>query len=201
MISSSNITGILLAGGTGKRMGGVEKGLLCKYGKKTLAENGCEILRPVTNQIIVSANTTGYEFLNIPIYSDIIPNCGPLGGIITGLSFSKTKWNIILATDIPLVPSELFSLLLKNTNGSSVVLPEHNGILQTVCGLYSTSCLPVLKQCLSRNIQKMKDVVSLCRFQKIKIPNAVSWNSEHLFWNVNTPEDWKNIQKFLYTES
>ncbi|MBK9223820.1 MAG: NTP transferase domain-containing protein [Flavobacterium sp.] len=68
------------------------------------------------NCIIVSSNPD-YDFLGCTRVEDIIPNKGPLGGIYTGLKYSKTKMNIVVSVDAPLVTTELLQWMFsKHSN-------------------------------------------------------------------------------------
>ena len=106
-----NCTGIILAGGRSQRMG-TDKGLLLLDGK-SFVSHIYKALQPLfgENCIIVSSNPD-YDFLGCTRVEDIIPNKGPLGGIYTGLKYSKTKMNIVVSVDAPLVTTELLQWML-----------------------------------------------------------------------------------------
>ena len=101
-----NYTGIILAGGKSQRMG-TDKGLLLLDGKPFVSYI-YEALQPIVgeNCIIVSSNPD-YDCLGCTRVEDIIPTKGPRGGISTGLKYSKTKMNIVISVDAPLVSTAL----------------------------------------------------------------------------------------------
>lgn len=89
---------------------GTDKGLLLLDGK-SFVSHIYKALQPLfgENCIIVSSNPD-YDFLGCTRVEDIIPNKGqPLGGIYTGLKYSKTKMNIVASVDAPLVTTKLYS--------------------------------------------------------------------------------------------
>ena len=96
------ITGIILAGGVSRRLGYRNKALL-KIGHKSVIEHIIAALAEVTEDILLITNSPGeYEHLGLPMFEDILPGSGSLGGIYTGLKVSKTHHNLIVACDIPL---------------------------------------------------------------------------------------------------
>ena len=85
--SFSNITAILLAGGASRRMQGKNKALI-KIDGKTIIQMELDVLERVFDRIIIITNKFDqYAFLQKPMFTDIKPGFGSLGGIFTGLNF------------------------------------------------------------------------------------------------------------------
>ena len=81
------ITGVVLAGGLGRRMGGVEKGLIELRGRPLLA-HVIERLRPQVDELLLNANREiqRYAAFGVPVVGDVIEGCvGPLAGLHAGL--------------------------------------------------------------------------------------------------------------------
>ena len=110
MNAKNNITGIILAGGKSSRMG-TEKGLIL-YKNKPFVKHIIEAMKPLVNNIIIICNTRAYERFGFKCYEDLIKNTGPLAGIYTGLSYSKTDNNLIVSCDIPLVNTVVLQKLI-----------------------------------------------------------------------------------------
>ena len=107
----NNITGFVLAGGKSSRMG-KDKGLMLMNGT-TMIEHSIRALTPLCTSIIIIANNNNYKNLGYQVYSDNIKDSGPLSGICTGLSLTKTNINFFTTCDSPFVNSELLSVLIK----------------------------------------------------------------------------------------
>ncbi|MFP4595882.1 molybdenum cofactor guanylyltransferase, partial [Ralstonia sp.] len=87
MIPTSDITGLILAGGRGSRMGGVDKGLQVFQGAP-MAMHTLMRLSPQVGHVLINANRNlaAYESFGVPVVVDSMPDfAGPLAGILAGL--------------------------------------------------------------------------------------------------------------------
>lgn len=115
MIHPNDITGLILAGGRGSRMGGVDKGLqtfngmpLAQHALKRLQTSGS------VGPILLNANRnlTAYEAFGAPVWPDGLADyAGPLAGFLTGLAHCKTPFLVTVPCDSPLFPLDLVSRL------------------------------------------------------------------------------------------
>ncbi|MDJ0957759.1 MAG: molybdenum cofactor guanylyltransferase MobA [Arenicellales bacterium] len=104
-----NITGLILAGGRARRMGGVDKGLVILGGKPLIA-HVVERLAPQVEQIIISANRNLPEYRNwadTVIKDSIGEYDGPLAGMASGLEVSTTEYVLTTPCDSPLLAPDL----------------------------------------------------------------------------------------------
>ena len=119
-----DITGLILAGGEGRRMNGLDKGLQPHRGRP-LIEYAIERLRPQVDTLLISANR------NIEIYGRYAPVVtdrgdgfrGPLAGIEAGLAACTTPWLAVVPCDSPAFPTDLVARLLAaaETRGAAIV--------------------------------------------------------------------------------
>lgn len=178
------ITGIILAGGKSLRMGS-DKGMMLLKGKKFI-EYIIEAIRPVTNRIIIIANNENYNYLGYPIYKDIIKDCGPMGGIYTGLTYSETEKNLVVSCDIPFISEELLNYIIRNGDDCEIAIPEHDGKIEPLCALYSKNCTTKFKGLIEKNKFKMKEAIDYFKVKKLPLSKEQSFYSEELFFNINT---------------
>jgi molybdopterin-guanine dinucleotide biosynthesis protein A len=109
----NQITGMILAGGQGRRMGGVDKGLKLFRGKR-LVDHAFERLTPQVAGVIINANQnlSSYRELGVRVVSDAIEGyAGPLAGLHAGLSVSKRPYLATVPCDSPFLPLDLVSRL------------------------------------------------------------------------------------------
>ena len=109
MIPSKDITGLILAGGRGTRMGGVDKGLQLFNGQP-LAWQVWQRLRPQVGPCMLNANRSldVYQQWGLPVHTDVLPDyAGPLAGLLTGLHHCNTNWLLSVPCDSPCFPSDL----------------------------------------------------------------------------------------------
>ena len=108
------VTGVLLAGGQSRRMGGGDKGLLDLAGKPMLA-HAIERLSPQVGRMVINANGDPARFaaFGLPVVADTIADfAGPLAGVLAGMRWSRAnapaaRWIATAAGDAPLLPRDL----------------------------------------------------------------------------------------------
>jgi len=113
MIDKQHITGVILAGGRGSRMGGVDKGLQLHHGQ-ALALHALTRLRPQVGEVLVNANRhlAEYRGFGVPVWPDTLPDQpGPLAGFLTGLTHCATPYLASVPCDSPLFPADLVKRL------------------------------------------------------------------------------------------
>ena len=114
---------VIIVGDKSSRMGSNKAFLKLKG--KTFIELQIELLREMFDEIFISANTPSeYEYLSLPIFKDICPGKGPLGGIYTSLINSSSFHTFMLAWDMPLVRPELIKRRKELLKEYVVVMPN-----------------------------------------------------------------------------
>jgi molybdopterin-guanine dinucleotide biosynthesis protein A len=188
---NNNITGIILAGGRSSRMDQDKAFIL--FSGRPLIEIVIEMTSTLFEHLMIVANEPNlYQKYGIKIQSDIIKDCGPLGGIYTGLFYSRNKYNFIVACDMPFLNQDLVQCMIEKIGDFDVIIPEHNGQLEPLCAIYSKDCITPIKNQLSQNNLKITDF-----FQSVKVKTILEEETIKLdpqgfsFTNINTPQDLK----------
>lgn len=110
MIALSQITAVILAGGQGARMGGIDKGLQTLHGRPLVAHAMQRLRQGGISQIMINANRnlSTYASLAAPVWPDESADYpGPLAGFLSGLQHCKTPYLLTVACDTPLLPLDL----------------------------------------------------------------------------------------------
>jgi molybdopterin-guanine dinucleotide biosynthesis protein A len=184
---------IILAGGKSVRLG--RDKIVEKLGTASLLEQVVSRVEPLSKKIIVvTANERKFNQLadrpDIAIVSDIIPNQGALGGIHTGLVTSDTRYNLVLAADMPFLNEPLLRYLIEVSDGYDFVLPHFDDLYEPLHAVYSQSCVPAIETLFE---QRKKTIIELFALVKVRFVDAAEidrFDPRHLsFFNVNTPED------------
>jgi molybdopterin-guanine dinucleotide biosynthesis protein A len=115
MIDISDITGVILAGGRGSRMGGVDKGLQ-NFNGVPLALHTQLRLSPQVGELLINANRNlaAYESFGVPVWPDAASLgdfAGPLAGFLTALERCETPYMLTVPCDTPLFPHDLVARL------------------------------------------------------------------------------------------
>lgn len=119
MIDTEQITGLVLAGGRGSRMGGADKGLQNHRGVP-LALHALLRLQPQVGALLLNANRNigAYEALGAPVWPDPIDGfAGPLAGFLAGLEHCETPWLVTVPCDTPDFPDDLVARLAQAAEG------------------------------------------------------------------------------------
>lgn len=211
-----SITGIILAGGSGERIG-CNKAFL-KLGSKTLIEELISRLEERFPRLIIVANETEkYRKFHHEVISDILPHKGPLGGIYTGLVNSNSLYNFIVACDMPFIKPDLIRYMMEKIEVNDVIIPKWNGKFEPLCAIYSKKCIKPIEKQLSKDNLKITDFfkdVNPVRSKLSKTPaTPLVWTSNGVkvkvitekevakfdlkgfsFVNINTPEDCRKFK-------
>ena len=138
-ISAQDITGCVLAGGRGARMGGVDKGLQNFLGRP-LALHALQRLAPQVGPLLLNANrnTEAYAALGRPlgarVCADALPDYpGPLAGFMAGLVHCDTPWLLCVPCDTPLFPTDLAERMLA-ARGEAEIVVAHGWDLERGAG-------------------------------------------------------------------
>lgn len=183
MKNKQDITGIILAGGKSSRMG-TDKGVMLVAGR-AMIERVIQTLSSFTNKIIIIANNNNYNTYGYPVLQDLIKDCGPMGGIYTGLEYSTTPFSIVMSCDIPFVELDTLHQLAIAEDSFDVVVPKHNGKIEPLCARYSRRCSPRLETLLNKGEFKMKDALKGFNVLELEISNCPAQQ----FSNINTREE------------
>jgi len=113
MINTQDITGLILAGGRGSRMGGVDKGLQ-NFNGMPMALHTLLRLQMQAGQVMINANRNlaAYESFGVPVWPDGLADyAGPLAGFLTGLERCETAYLVTVPCDTPRFPLDLVARL------------------------------------------------------------------------------------------
>jgi molybdenum cofactor guanylyltransferase len=113
MIQKDDVTGVILAGGRGSRMGGADKGLQ-NFRGMPMAMFTLMRLSPQVGEVMINANRnlSAYESFGVPVWPDSLSDYpGPLAGFLTGLERCETEYLLTVPCDTPLFPQDLAARL------------------------------------------------------------------------------------------
>lgn len=187
MLTKSDITAVILAGGRGRRMGGLDKGLM-HFSGKPMIEHILAAITPQCETVIINANRhiKRYATYKHPVLSDKSNNyLGPLAGFAIAMENATTPLLITLPCDAPIIPDNLVDRLLAAMlkTGADITVVHDGERLQSVYALIKTELNTDLKNYLDRGDRK----VDLWYAQNHMMPVDFS-DIRELFRNINTPE-------------
>ncbi len=150
--TTANITGLILAGGQGTRMGGLDKGLVT-LGGQTMIEHVIARLRPQVAKIVISANRnlTCYREFGYVVVEDDGTNLGPLAGIRSGLQHAQTDYVITVPCDSPMIGNDLVTRLARalTREDAAIAVADDGTRKQWAFVLLARSWLPDISAALA----------------------------------------------------
>ena len=182
-------TGYVLAGGQSTRMGR-DKALL-EIGGQPLIQSAVNLLKALTERVVILGPAERYGFLGVPALPDLVPSRGPLSAIYTGLERSGTAVNLFLACDMPLMEGTFLELLVERAALADAVLMRlDDGSLEPLCAVYNRSCLPTVKANYERQRFKLSDLFPELRTHYLTETDLQDLGLDRrIFTNLNNPGD------------
>ncbi|CAF0693612.1 molybdenum cofactor guanylyltransferase MobA [Candidatus Methylacidithermus pantelleriae] len=183
------ITGVILAGGKGSRMGGVDKGLVALSGRP-LIRWVLDRLGPQVDHLLISANRNQdcYASLGVPVVSDREPwtGVGPLGGIARAMEEATDPFVMVVPCDAPFVFPDLVGRLFAccQRTGKEMAIAHDGRRPQNLFALLRRDLVGRLHEYLSKGNRKVEGFFT---------PDRTAWeffrDSEIGFFNINSSQD------------
>lgn len=193
-LTTNEITAVILAGGMGRRMGGLDKGQI-PLNHKPLIEWVLEAIRPQVKTILINANRNhdAYARYGFPVLRDQLADYqGPLAGFAAGMQAATTSYIVTVPCDGPLLAPDLVQRLLQALQDQQAeIAVAHDGErLQPVYALLPVRLLPSLNAFLDSGERKIdrwytEHDIALVDFS----------DSPSTFLNINTPADRQQLEQ------
>ncbi len=178
------ISCIILAGGEGKRVGGVDKGLL-KYKNKALIEYVIDAVKPQVDELIISANRNieqYKQYANKVISDESEKYLGPLAGINAALPHCVHDWVLIVPCDTPFLPNNIIDVFLSKQRRTNLYIAESNKKLQPVMLMHKT-----LHNSISHSLNNKQ--LRLMYWAKAQQPVIINFQNKIAFKSFNNNDD------------
>lgn len=192
----SSVTGVVLAGGRARRMGGEDKGLVPVAGRPMI-DYVVAALKPQVETIVINANRNleRYAGLGYPVVPDLLEGyCGPLAGMASAMDAVSTAYILTVPCDSPFVPPDLLERLANALHEADAEISvAHNGErMQPVFALLASHLLPSLKDFLNSGERKIDRWYAARRMTLADFSDRPD-----AFLNLNTPEDIEDVEARL----
>ena len=200
------ITGVILAGGRGSRMGGVDKGLQ-NFNGVPLALHTLLRLGPQVGEIMINANRNlaAYESFGVPVWPDstgLGEYAGPLAGFMTGMERCATPYMLTVPCDTPLFPHDLVARLAdafsqQDADFAVAAAPEEDGQLrpQPVFCLMRTGMLESLMRFTQAGGRKIDAWTA--QHKTVQVPFNQVGDDARGFYNANTLAELHQLESRL----
>jgi molybdopterin-guanine dinucleotide biosynthesis protein A len=188
----TGVTGVVLAGGQGRRMGSVDKGLVLLHGRP-MVQHALERFAPQVDDVLINANQhiDQYAAFGFPVVPDAIGGfVGPLAGLHVGLTHAARELVATVPCDSPFLPADLVARLLTALQAAGAELAVARTFDQPhpVFALVRRSVLPHLTHFLDGGGRKID-----AWYATLKTVEVAFDDEADAFRNINTVDELKQI--------
>ncbi len=191
-----DITGVILAGGLARRMGGIDKGLIPLNGKP-MVEHIINAISPQVGTLVINANRNqdDYRRYGLPVIPDRMGDYfGPLIGMASAMEASDTPYLLTVPCDSPLIPADLAERLYRKLQetGAEISVVHDGERMQPVFALLHRDTLPSLLSYLEQGGRKIDTWYIQHRLTLVDFSDR-----PELGLNVNTPDEQARLEQQL----
>ena len=196
-----NFSCIVLAGGKALRLGSDKA--LEKINSQTLIQRSVSTLLGLGEEVIV-VTAPGKTELGLDNYSgvrvveDSATGKGPLMGIYTGLSASKSELNLVVACDMPFLNLDLIKFMLSQADSWDAVIPRIGNLMEPLHAIYSRNTKEIAMELINNGGYSLSQLLKKIRVRFIEEGEINLYDPRHLsFFNINFPEDLMNARDMV----
>jgi molybdenum cofactor guanylyltransferase len=208
-----NVSAAVLAGGRATRFDGRDKSRLLVDGRTILARQ-LEMLAGITADVMIvgahepreegatrgggsapSAAAIGDATGLVRCIADIVPGCGPLGGLHAALTAAHGDAVLLLACDMPFVTEAFAAHLVSLAGEAAVVVPRTERGYHPLCAVYTRACLEPAATRLAHRRLRMREFVDEMPVRVVPAAEIDRFGDWHrLLANVNTPAEYAGLE-------
>jgi len=189
---------ILQAGGKSSRMG---------KDKATIPFLGIPLIERLRDRfdgfgselLVITNDFSYYKDLNVPLFQDLIPDRGALGGLYTALSIASQPLLGLIAADMPFANPDLIRYqmkIIRDSNLDAVIPGTEHGIEPFHAVYRRESCLPLVKEALEKDLWKMISWHDQAQIKILPADEIIKITGvDYTFLNLNTPEEFRAAEE------
>jgi len=193
------LTVAILAGGQSARMGTDKAFVRLRPGGPTIIETVLAGVAGVGEETILITNRPAdYAHLGQPMFSDVLPGKGALGGLYTALHSATRPHVLCLACDMPFVVRPLLDYLIGLIPEGDAIIPRLGGEAEPFRAVYARACLGPMRAALDAGQMRVISFFPDVRVRFVEEAEIDRHDPRRLsFFNVNTPADLDAARQLL----
>lgn len=188
-MASTNVTAVIMAGGKSSRMG-MDKSFVLVHGRPMI-EHIIERVTGLGDELIIITNQAErYAYLGLPLFSDIRPGQGPLGGLYTALHYARSSHVLVVACDMPWLNRPLLEFMLSLRESAEAIVPRWEKHPEPLHAVYSQTCREAIQRNLAAGQLKVANFYDQVKVRYLDRETITRFDPlGRSFANVNTPEE------------
>lgn len=179
---------------------GTDKSFVPLLGKPMIEHILARVRDLGQDETILITNRPGdYAQLGLPMFTDVIPDKGALGGIYTAIHASQSDYTLVLACDMPFLNADLLRYMIAlRSEPYDVFVPRVEDYPQGLHALYHKACLLPIRARLDADRLKVIGFYDQVRVRYLDPPEWSRFDPQGLsFHNINTPEELLAAQQLI----
>lgn len=193
------MTGIVVAGGKGTRLGGRDKAFLEVDGERIIVRTLRTLGTLFPQNVVVTLHPERFASLPTDVTVDVYRGYGPLAGIHAGLLMARAPHAFVAACDMPFLDPDVIRFLVNRLGpdpeaGPDAIVPWWEGDVEPLHAVYAVRCAALMQRCLERGEHSIRAFLSGVRVDYVpeevlaRFPGAA-----RSFTNVNTPSELERV--------
>jgi molybdopterin-guanine dinucleotide biosynthesis protein A len=167
---------------------------------RPLIQRVTERLASVADELLVTTNQPeDYAFLKLPLFSDLRPGRGPLGGLYTALVSARHPYVAVVACDMPFASAPLLvaSAGLLAQESADVVIAETSEGFEPLHAVYRRqTCIPAIEAAMDADQWRVISWFPKVKLRKLTSEELGRYDPDGIaFWNVNTLEEFADAER------
>jgi molybdopterin-guanine dinucleotide biosynthesis protein A len=197
---SPDLTVAILAGGRSSRMG-TDKAFVRVLGRPLIEDVLAQLAGLGSETIIITNRPDDYRYLDVPLFGDVLPDKGALGGLYTALHAASQLHVLCVACDMPFVVRPLLDHLLALAPEADAVVPRLGGEAEPFRAVYArAACLGPIRAALEAGRMRVISFFPDVRVRWVEEAEIDRYDPKRLsFFNVNTPADLEEARRLAGT--
>ena len=192
------ITIVLQAGGESTRMG-KDKAFLPFLGTPLIMRLVDRFQQPDSEMLIITNNLPAYQEIGLPVFEDVRPGRGALGGLLTALSVANTSLVGLIAVDMPFASPELIKFMADRVQRLNLdgMIPSTNHGIEPLHAVYRReTCVTLVEEAINQDLWRMKAWHKNANLKILDPDETIDISgSEYTFLNLNTPEEFNAAEE------
>lgn len=190
------LTAAIIAGGLSERFG--KHKTRVKIGNWELIDFAIQLAKLLSDQvIIVHGEQDDYADKNLPHVADLVPRCGPMGGIYTALQQAKTPFVATMPADVPLLSVKVYEVLFQEKDNTAPIVAVSDRGMEPLVSIWPGQMATQLNSRIKKGNFSLHQFLQEIGARKVPIADRLSEYNPDWFLNINFQKDLKIIKKKL----
>jgi molybdopterin-guanine dinucleotide biosynthesis protein A len=193
---ADNLTVAVLAGGRSSRMG-TDKSFVRVLGRPLIEDVLANLHGLGDETIVITNRPDDYAYLGVPLFTDVLPDKGALGGLYSALHAARCPHVLCVACDMPFVVRPLLDYLLSLIPEGDAIVPRLGDEAEPFRAVYAReACLGPIRAALDANRLRVISFFPAVRVRWVEAGEVDRYDPQRLsFFNVNTPDDLEQARR------